>query len=258
MSGPQDPAEWYADPAFWIDSYPFLFTPESFAEQERVVPQILALAGCERGAVLDLSCGPGRHAVPLARMGFEVTGVDSTPFLLDKARELAAREGVAVELVLEDMRRFIRPAAYNLALSLTVSFGYFEDSAENLAVLENVRESLRPGGVFVLEVSGKEVVAHGFQGTGSWGDPDRGYVFQRRKVIDDWSRMEMEWVFVLAALNGGNGATRFLTTRHWLYSGLELKTLLASAGFTKVDLYGSFAGEEYGPGAGSLIAVAVR
>ncbi|HVR96848.1 MAG TPA: class I SAM-dependent methyltransferase [Thermoanaerobaculia bacterium] len=247
-----DPSDWHADPAFWIDSYPFLFPPESYVEQERVLPQILALAGRERGAVLDLSCGPGRHAVPLARRGFGVTGVDSTPFLLDKARELAGQEGVEVELVLEDMRRFVRPAAFDLALNLTVSFGYFEDPAENLRVLENVYASLRPGGVFVLEVSGKEVTARGYHDTGSWGGPDKGYVVQRRRIIDDWSRMEVEWVFALP------GTTRFLTTRHWLYSGQELKALLAGAGFTRVDLYGSFAGAPYGSEAETLIAVAVK
>lgn len=247
-----DAAGWHADASFWSDSYPFIFPAESFAEQERIVPRLLALAGRTSGAVLDLCCGPGRHAVPLARRGFAVTGVDNTPFLLEKARELASRAAVEVELVLADMRRFVRPAAYDLALNLTLSFGYFATPEENLAVLANVRESLKPGGTFVLEVSGKEVEARRFRPTGSWDAPDQGIVVQRRRIIADWSQMEMEWVFLL------DGATRFLKTRHWLYSGSELKTLLASAGFSGVDLYGSFAGDAYGSEAESLIAVAVR
>lgn len=243
---------WHDDDTFWTDLYPFIFPPGSFAEQEQNVPRLLALAGRESGAVLDLCCGPGRHAVPLARRGLAVTGVDRSPFLLHQARELAAREKVAVELVCEDMRRFVRPAAFDLALSLTVSFGYFADPAENQAVLANVHASLRPGGVFILEVSGKEVEARGFQPTGSWGGPDLGLVVQRRHIIEDWDRMEVEWVFLL------DGATRFLKTRHWLYSGRELKALLAEAGFRRTTLHGSFAGDPYGPEAGGLIAVAVK
>ncbi len=247
----EGPADWHGDETFWIDSYPFLFPVESFLEQERVVPQLLALAGAGGGAVLDLCCGPGRHTVPLARRGFAVTAVDRSPFLLERARERVLREGLEVELVLADMRRFVRPATYDLALNLTVSFGYFEDPAENLAVLANVHESLRPGGAFVLEVSGKEVVARGFQETGSWRQRE-GLVVQRRRILEEWNRMEAEFVFV------ADGAARCLTTRHWLYSGLELRTLLASAGFSGVELYGSFAGAAYGPAAESLIAVAVK
>ena len=46
------------------------------------------------GRVLDLACGVGRHSVPLAKRGYEVTGVDISPLFIEKAREYAASEGV--------------------------------------------------------------------------------------------------------------------------------------------------------------------
>jgi hypothetical protein len=49
---------------------------------------------------------------------------------------------------------------------------------------------------------------------------------------------------------------RAFRLRHWLYSGYELKELLLSVGFARVQLYGSVAGAVYGPGANRLIAVA--
>jgi SAM-dependent methyltransferase len=243
---------WHEDETFWDFVSPFIFQPGTFAEQEQTVAQLLALAGVERGEVLDLCCGPGRHAIPLARRGFAVTGVDRSPVLLRQTQETAEEKGVRVELVRSDMRRFVRPAAFDLALNLSVSFGYFEDPAENLAVLANVRESLRPGGTFILEVSGKEVEARRFRDIGSWDAPGHGIVVQRRRIVDDWDRMEMEWIFL------ADGATRFLKTCHWLYSGHELKALLAGAGFRQATLHGNFAGDPYGPDADSLIAVAVK
>jgi SAM-dependent methyltransferase len=74
---------------------------------------------------------------------------------------------VRIELVEGDMRDFRRPASYDLALSMFTSFGYFESRADDLRVLRNVRESLKPGGVFVVDVMGKEWLARHFQPTRS-------------------------------------------------------------------------------------------
>jgi hypothetical protein len=51
-----------------------------------------------------------------------------------------------VEFVQEDMRHFHRPAAFDLALNLFSSFGYFEDVTEDLQVLRHLHVSLTPGG----------------------------------------------------------------------------------------------------------------
>ena len=118
--------EWFEDEAFWDKIYPFLFTDRKLEAAESEVESVLELAGLEQGDVLDLACGPGRHVVTLAKRGFRVTGVDLSPFLLRKARERARAENVDVEWVQEDMRRFVRPESFDLAISLFTSFGYFE------------------------------------------------------------------------------------------------------------------------------------
>lgn len=242
-------SEWSSDEAFWAAAYPFMFPETSFARAARQVDEILALTACQ-GHVLDLACGPGRHSVPLAERGCTVTGVDRTTFLLEKARSLAAATGVEIEWVQSDMRNFQRPDMYDLALSLFTSFGYFSSPGENQRVLENVYESLKPGGSFVLDVVGKEVLARIFQPTDSQELPETGLVVQRRRVIDGWSRIENDWILIR------EGSTRAFRFEHWLYSGQELKGMLASAGFAEIELYGDFEGAAYGPEANRLIAVA--
>ncbi|PYM56158.1 MAG: SAM-dependent methyltransferase, partial [Candidatus Rokuibacteriota bacterium] len=79
-------AEWYEDESFWESVYPVTFAAERFAVGADEAGAALTLAGVERGAVLDLCCGPARHAVPLARRGFTVTAVDRSSFLLARAR----------------------------------------------------------------------------------------------------------------------------------------------------------------------------
>jgi SAM-dependent methyltransferase len=64
-------------------------------------------------AVLDLGCGSGAHAVAFARLGHRVTGVDTSPRLLDRARSAASTESIEVEWVEADMRRFRRPSTFD-------------------------------------------------------------------------------------------------------------------------------------------------
>src|SRR5919108_2104431 len=139
---------WFEDDALWERLEDFLFSQLRSGEiTGHEAEQILALVHPPQGAaVLDLCCGPGRHSLEFARRGFRVTGVDRTTRYLETARAAATREGLTVEFVQEDMRHFHRPAAFDLALNLFSSFGYFEDVAEDLWVLQHLHGSLKPGG----------------------------------------------------------------------------------------------------------------
>lgn len=242
--------EWFENEDFWRELYPYMFPAERFLAAREQVDQILTLSGCSRGKVLDLCCGPGRHAVEFAKHGLEVTGVDGSAFLLDRARERARDAGVPVEWVHEEMRRFRHPSAFDLACSLFTSFGYFADETDDLRVLRNVRESLRDGGVFVIDVISKERVARNWKDSLVTEFPDGALLLQRPQVRNDWSRLENEWVLVK------DGRSRSFRFEHTIYSGRELKDRLVACGFEHVQLYGDLAGSCYGVDAQRLVAVA--
>ena len=243
--------EWFADDAFWEATYPFMFPESRFAGAADEVDRVLALTGMAPGAggaALDLACGPGRHSLALASRGFAVTGVDRSAFLLDRARARAAESDAAVEWVHADMRDFARPRAFDLALCLFTSFGYFADDAENQRVLARIAASLRPGGVCVLDVAGKEVLARIFR-PADVRDVPGGMVVHRRAVEAGWSRMRNEWTLLQGA------RARTFRFAHWIYSGRELALMFERAGFVDVRLCGDLAGAPYGPEAGRLVVV---
>jgi len=242
--------EWFENERFWIETYPYMFDAARFAAADEQVRKILKLAGRRRGAVLDLCCGPGRHAVALARRGFRVTGVDRTQFLLNKARQHARKSRAKVEFVHSDMRDFVRPDSFDLALSLFTSFGYFDNKDDDMMVLRNVHASLRRGGVFVMDLAGKEWLAKVFQPTNSTRHPDGSVLIHVHEIFDDWTRIRNEWILLK-----GDKALRF-KFHHTIYSGQELKDRLHQAGFAKVNLYGDFEAHPYGPEAPRLVAVA--
>lgn len=150
------------------------------------------------------------------------------------------------------MRDFVRTGAFDLAINVFTSFGYFEDPAENRRVLDNIHASLKPGGVFVFDHLGKELLASRFVPTRADALPDRRIRFARQTIAADWTHIEAEWILV-----EGSRASTF-RVRHWLYSGQEIRDLLFAAGFEDISLYGSFAGIPYDPQATRLVAVARR
>jgi SAM-dependent methyltransferase len=244
--------QWYEDEDFWREMYPYMFPAEKFGAAEEQISQILSLTGMEKGAVLDLCCGPGRHALEFSRRGYRVTGVDGIKFLLDRAKERAAESGEQVEWIHKDMREFAKPNAFDLAVNLWTSFGFFENETDDLRVLSNIFESLRPGGLFVIDLLGKEIMARLPSLTRSTEYPDGSLLVERRKICDGWSRVANEWILIKEA-----GARRFyfeLTT----YSGRELRERLFAAGFADVKLFGDLAGRPYDWEATRLIAMATR
>ena len=241
-------SEWFADEAFWRETYSFMFPDSRLAAAATEVEQIITLTGCDNGRVLDLACGPGRHSVAFARRGFRVTGVDRSPFFLERARANAEDAAVDVEWIQSDMRDFRRPEAFDLAICLFTSFGFFQEDADNRQVLANVESCLKPGGTFVLDVLGKEVLAGMFTSTTSRDLAD-GLIVHRHKIVDDWSRIENEWIVLR------DGVPRTFHFSHWLYSARELTDMFFRAGFAEVQVYGDLGGASYDEKGTRLVVV---
>ena len=241
--------EWFDDDPFWRELYPFMFPEKRFAAAAAQIGKVLKLTKPKGKAVLDLCCGPGRWAIPLAQQGFSVTGVDRTTFLLNAARTRAKAAEVKIEWVRADMRDFLRPDSFDLALSMLTSFGYFDRKDEDRLVLRNMFVNLKAGGVCMIDVAGKEQLARVYQPTTSATLPNGDILVQRHRIADAWSRIHNEWILVR------KGRTRSFSFHHTIYSAQELRDRLADAGFEQIKVYGSLDGDEYGPNPQRLIVV---
>src|SRR4029077_3196141 len=244
------PAAWFEDDSFWKASFPCLFPDEKFASAEEQVSQLPKLVGSPFFRVLDLCCGPGRHAIALAKQGALVTGVDRSSFLLEKARSRAGSE--KIEWIQEDVRTFVRPGKFDLVINMFTSFGYFESAKEDLIVLRNAYDSLRPGGFFVIDLRGKEILARDFAPRVVEERPDGSILVEKREIIQDWCRIKVQWLLIQ------NDQITRVEFDLALYSGRELTNLLQAAGFRSIRLYGTWQGAPYDLNAERLIAVAAK
>jgi len=244
---------WFEDIEFWEHFAPIMFDEVHWAEVPEVAEAVINL--CRFNSfldsipkILDLCCGPGRISFELAKMGLTVTGVDITESFLKTAKEDAAAKNLNIEYIKEDARKFIRPGYFDAILNLYISFGYFEDQKDDLKVLRNVYESLKPGGTFIIETLGKEVAVINFVES-EWFERAGYTVLTEYELLDSCTFLKNRWIIIKDKIQ----VEKIFTQR--LYSGSELRALLKEAGFEQIDIYGDWDGSVYDQKARMLIAV---
>src|SRR5437868_15089587 len=147
-------APWYQ--TFFGEAYLriYAFPPEWTERQVEGIVTLLALpAG---STILDLCCGHGRHAIPLAQRGYQVTGQDLSEVFLQQARAAADAQRVQVRWVHGDMRSIPFENEFDAVINIFTAFGYLEDQGEDQKVLRQVCKALKPGGLFLIETLHRE------------------------------------------------------------------------------------------------------
>jgi len=189
-------SDWYVDEDFWRTFGPLMFGEEQFSEAEEQVTALLRQLELEHGRVLDLGAGPGRHALPLARAGLDVTAVDSSAALLGELRRRAAEQNLEIETVHGDMRSFLRTDTYDAVLVMWTTFGYFEDEGDHDRVLHHIHASLAPEGRLVLDLLGLETLCRTLEPVHLTEYDDGRLLVERPLLIDHNTRIENEWLLI--------------------------------------------------------------
>ena len=241
---------WYEQDGFWKTIAPVLFSSERMQSAGQEVEQIISLLKLQPGvSICDLCCGLGRHSLEFGRLGYRVTGVDRTGLYIEQAKNKANEQGLNIRFAQEDMRSFFEPDAFDAVINVFTSFGYFEEVTDDKRVLENVYESLKDDGIFLIDIIGKEVLARIFQEK-RWYEEDGVIILEESKLSEDWSLVECRWIIIK---DSKQDEFRF-TLR--LYSAAKLSELLKSCGFGRVEIYGDLSGSPYDLTAKRLVVVA--
>jgi SAM-dependent methyltransferase len=216
---------------------PSLTQERTDAEIEGILRLLELLPGAR---VLDLCCGHGRHAVPLAERGFRLTGLDLSETFLAHARRAAAERGVKVTWLHGDMRHLPFEGEFDAVVNLFTAFGYFEDEEEDLEVLRGVRRALRPGGKFLLDVMNRESLMRRFQ-PHSITRHDDGLLTLDERTLDPLTGCISIRMTVIHP-DGKQNEHRFDVR---VYSLTELARLLTTAGLELTSYYGGLDGSPW-------------
>ena len=233
------------DPWFKIafgELYPVLYTHRDEAAAEREVAFAREALGLSvPQSLLDLGCGAGRHQRAWERVGFETIGLDLSPALLSENLKNGGRR-----LVRGDMRRLpFEDAVFDAVTSFFTSFGYFEDDAEDMAVLQGVGRVLRPGGGYLIDYLHAPTVRDTLVARST--KEIEGHDIEEKRRLED-GRVKKN---VVIRKDGVEKARYEESVR--LYDPQDLQAMVTQAGFEVAGVFGSLAGAALGDGSRCVV-----
>lgn len=201
------------------------------------------------GPVLEIGTGNGRIALPMARHGVEVVGLDaSRPMLDDFARRLRNEPPEVrrlITLVRGDMRKKKLGRRFPLVVCTFNTVLHLFTRPDVEAFLARVKEHLTPNGLFVVDLSTPQPIdlardPHAWHGAPPFRHPTAGRVRYKELFEYDPARQVL---FVTMKFTPVDGAPEWVTPlAHRQFFPAEWESLLHYNGFDAVDVQGDFAG----------------
>lgn len=225
----------YTDFAFIYDRLMDDVPYESWA---RYYADLLALNSVRRdGRCIECACGTGNLTIPLAKLGFRMTGMDISPDMLNIAQQKARDQGVMIPFIRMDMRSLAVQYPVDAVLATCDGPNYLLTDTDLLSFFQRAFSALKPAGVLAFDVStpyklSKHLGDHFF----SSSEDDLAYIWQgqysdKQRVLD---------IHLDIFSESGNGLYRRIQEdqRQRAYTQDELLTLLDQSGFTGIRIFG--------------------
>lgn len=106
----------------------------------------------DNSSILDLGCGPGLYCEKLAQLGHQVTGVDFSQNSIQYAKDNAKKQGLEIEYFCQDIFSLEYKECFDAVLQIYGEINTLSDSQRD-QLFSMVKNALRPGGVFIFDVT---------------------------------------------------------------------------------------------------------
>ncbi|MBU9888248.1 MAG: class I SAM-dependent methyltransferase [Candidatus Omnitrophica bacterium] len=186
--------------------------------------------------ILDIGCGTGRHAIELAKRGYEVTGVDLSGNQIKRAREKAQEAGVTVDFRIQDARHLPFDGEFDLAVMLCEGgFSLMETDEMNFEILKNATKALKDKGKLIFTaLNGLFPLFHSvnefYKAVQKEGQSQCGECSFDLMTFRDHNTVIFE---------DDSGNKKELKCNERYYAPSEITWLLKTLGYGKIDIFGA-------------------
>ncbi|QUH23271.1 methyltransferase domain-containing protein [Methanobacterium alkalithermotolerans] len=183
--------------------------------------------------ILDIGCGTGRHAIELAKRGYNVTGVDLSENMLNRARKNASEAGVEIDFISADARNLSFQDEFDLVIMICEgAFPLMETDEMNFQILENAARALKtPGKLIFTTLNGLYPLFHSvkdFINSNSTTQLNSENKFNLMTFRDECQ----------LDIKDDDGKVMTLECNERYYVPSEITWLLKSLNFSKIDIHG--------------------
>jgi len=189
--------------------------------------------------ILDVGCGTGRHSIELTKRGYNVTGVDLSGNQIKRAKEKAQEAGVTIDFQIQDARKLSFAGEFDLAIMLCEGgFSLMETDEMNFEILKNATKALKDKGKLIFTtLNGLFPLFHSVS---------EFYKSAQKEQKEGQSQCK-ECSFDLMTFRDHNttvieddsGNKRELKSNERYYVPSEIKWLLKTLGYKKIDIFGA-------------------
>ncbi len=183
--------------------------------------------------ILDIGCGTGRHALELAKRGYNVTGVDLSESMIERAVEKAEDAGLKVDFRVADARNLLFEDSFDLVVMICEgAFPLMETDEMNFEILKNAAKALKSDGKLIFTtLNGLYPFYHSVK------------EFMDSNVVDGISKDNSFDLMTFRDLStfemkDDDGRVKVLQCNERYYVPSEITWLLKSLNFSKVDIVG--------------------
>ncbi len=247
----------------WAKYYD-LFTEEGQTEAELSFIEFIfeKYSNSEIKKVLDATCGTGRHAIPLAKKGYELLANDLSSEMLAVAKEKATAHEIDLTFNQEDMRKIDWQEEFDAVICINSAFNYMHTDEDAEKALNNFYKALRPGGMAIVDLANffkffaeyKNEIASEHQKDRLTGKRVGKHSIQTKNAM--FFHEEQSQIF-----NDKGEVIHEIHELHQLrmFNYHEILRFLKGAGFSKIMCFSKFDDrEEAGDDANRLIFVAIK
>ena len=186
--------------------------------------------------ILDIGCGTGRHAIELTKRGYNVTGVDLSENKIKRAREKAQEAGVTINFQIQDARKLSFDGEFDLAIMLCEGgFSLMETDEMNFEILRNATKALKSKGKLIFTtLNGLFPLFHSV---------NEFYKSVQKEGLSQCKECSFDLMTFrdhnTTVIEDDSGNKRELKSNERYYVPSEIKWLLKTLGYKRIDIFGA-------------------
>ncbi|WP_458397277.1 class I SAM-dependent DNA methyltransferase [Anaerotignum sp.] len=195
--------------------------------------------GLQPKTVIDLGCGTGSIALPLAKEGYDVIGVDLSPEMLTEADHKAMEEGVSVRFACQDMTELELGEEADCILSLCDSMNYLTEDGQLEDAFKSIAQHMKQESLFLFDLN-TEYKFKDVLGQNVFGSAEEHAAYIWENDYDDEEKINEYYVSFF--IENEDGLYERIEEFHYerAYSMEEIEEGLQAAGMELVEVYDGY------------------
>ena len=189
--------------------------------------------------VLDLGCGTGRMTLELAKRGYDMTGIDYSPEMLDIARTSAEKGGYDILWLCQDMREFELYGTVDATVCCLDCINHLGKISDVKKCFSLVHNYLIPDGIFIFDINGRFKFENIYADNTYAMEEDGGFCVWEN-YYDEKKKMCDFYITLFEECEDGRYIRHEETQSEKMYTLEEIKKALESVGMEFLNAYGDF------------------